>query len=179
MKLLISTGLLTLTLLTACGISDDKESISVTEHQQIAIKVFSDSLKADTFRVQIEGKKPQEMQLVFTITSFESKKIYHQVIKATDLFKNYNATIDLGKKNNQIKFLKEEMKRFFDAENFMEPAVTDSEQPDKYVPDKAFYQELKNTQLNGFLYRLGKENKIYIAWSSTEKKVKPYYICCK
>jgi hypothetical protein len=176
----LAVGILSLYILfSACSGSGTKEAISPTDHQKTSVKPFSDSLYADTFQVRIEGSKPKEMQLIFTIRSFKAKEIYRASIKAEDLFKNYNATIDLGKKNNQIKFLKEEMNRFFDEENFLEPAVTESETPDEHVPDKSFYKELKNNHLNGFIYRLGRENKIYIAWSASEKKVKPYYICCK
>lgn len=165
--------------LVACSGSGTKGTISAAEQQKAMIRPFSDSLQADTFKVKIEGSKPKDMQLIFTIRSFEGKQIYRVSIKAADLFKNYDATINLDKKNNQLKFLKEEVSRFFDEENFMEPAVTGQENPDQHVPDKAFFEQLKKDQLNGFIYRLGKEQKIYIAWSRTEKKVKPYYLCCK
>jgi hypothetical protein len=165
--------------LATCSSPGSREAIPADEQQKIIVKSFSDSLQADTFKVKIEGSKPKDMQLAFTIRSFEGKLIYSISIKAADLFKNYDATINLNKKDNQIKFLKEEIGRFFEEENFMEPAVTEQENPDQYVPDKTFFEELKKNQLNGFIYRLGKENKVYIAWSVTEKKVKPYYICCK
>jgi len=118
------------------------------------------------------------MHLAFSITSFNGKQIYDVDIKATDLFKNYIATIDLSKKKNQIKFLQEEVNRFFDDENFMEPAVDEADLPDANVPDKAFFDELKKNRLNGFIYRLGKESKNYVAWSDKEGKVKTYYTCC-
>lgn len=179
MKLLTACILIGACTLLACSGSATKEIIPADEQQKIVVKSFSDSLRADTFKVKIEGSKPKDMQLAFTIRSFEGKLIYNISVKATDLFKNYDATINLNKKDNQVKFLKEEISRFFDEENFMEPAVTEQESPDQYVPDKAFFEELKKNQLNGFIYRLGKEHKVYIAWSVTEKKVKPYYICCK
>ncbi|HMI03662.1 MAG TPA: hypothetical protein VK541_14360 [Pedobacter sp.] len=165
--------------LAACSSPGAGETIPADEQQKIIVRPFSDSLQADTFKVKIEGSKPKDMQLAFTIRSFEGRQIYSISIKAADLFKNYDATINLNKKDNQIKFLKEEISRFFDEESFMEPAVTEQENPDQYVPDRVFFEELKKNQLSGFIYRLGKEHKVYIAWSVTEKKVKPYYICCK
>jgi serine/threonine-protein kinase RIO1 len=72
-----------------------------------------------------------------------------------------------------------EYKLFLDDENFLEPAVTENETPDQYTPDKKFHNELKQSALNGFKYRTGKETNIYIAWSEKEKRVKPYYNCCK
>ena len=75
--------------------------------------------------------------------------------------------------------MQDEMGLFFDEENFLEPAVTADEQPDKNTPDKNFFTELKQSGVNGFKYRLGKESNLYIAWSQQEKKVKTYYECCK
>lgn len=67
---------------------------------------------------------------------------------------------------------------FFDEEHFLEPAVTEDQQPDNNSPDQPFYDELKITHLNGFYYSLGKDKSIYLAWSAKEKKVKIYYQCC-
>lgn len=164
-------------MLISCNGSGDESTETATEIKTIN-KHFSDSLNADTFRIKMVGNKNGK-HLVFTITSFEGKLIYEEDIKADDLFKNYDATINLKKKNNQIKFLNEEMERFFDDENFLEPAIMEQEIPDQHVPDKVFYEELKKSQLNGFIYRLGKENKRYIGWSAKENKVKAYYDCCK
>jgi len=179
MKQLFTSIILCYTLLSACNGPSKKETISGEELQKTVLKTFSDSLKADTFTLQIQGDKPRDMRLLFTIRSWQGQEIYRTTISATSLFKNYNATIDLSKKNNQIKFLKEEMDEFFEEENFMEPAVTEGEHPDQYVPDKPFFEELKQNQLNGFMYRLGKDDKRYIAWSASERKVKTYYSCCQ
>lgn len=178
MRRLVTGILLSAAFLSACS-PGKKETITAADMQKTFVKPFSDSLSADTFRLQIEGERPEDMRLHFTITSYRRHQIYDTLIPASSLFKNYDATINLNKKNNQIKFLKEEMSRFFDEENFMEPAVTESETPDKNVPDKAFFEELKQKQLNGFAYRLGKDQKIYIAWSTLQGKVKTYYSCCK
>ena len=177
MKQLISCIFLCAIILVACN-SADKDNTTGKDLIKTVTKPFSDSLKVDTFKVQILGDKPDNMHLAFSINSFEGKQIYDVDIKATDLFKNYIATIDLSKKKNQIKFLQDEVNRFFDDENFMEPAVDETDTPDENVPDKVFFDELKKNKLNGFIYRLGKENKNYIAWSGKENKVKTYYTCC-
>ena len=171
--------LLSAALLYSCGTADEKgrEQISSDETFAMVVKPFSDSLKTDTFRLRLLGEKPKDMQLSFTITSFEGRKIYDIKIDAQELFKNYDVE-NLNKQKNQIQFLKDEVGRFLDDENFMEPAVTEQENPDANVPDKKFYEELKKTQLNGFSYRLGKDKKRYIAWSDKENKVKLYYSCC-
>ncbi|MNK03321.1 hypothetical protein D3C87_211660 [compost metagenome] len=139
---------------------------------------FSDTVKLDTFKVALIGENTKNMQLLFTIKSADGKEIYRQEIKTDELLKNYIATAEMKKESDKMKFLKEEIAYFFDEKHFLEPAVTADEQPDKNVPDKAFYNELKQTGLNGFDYRLGKDSNVYIAWSTKEQKVKVYYKCC-
>ncbi|MFN0289873.1 hypothetical protein [Pedobacter helvus] len=139
---------------------------------------FSDTVRLDTFRIALIGKNTDEMQMHFTITSYQGKEIYKQEIKASELLKNYIATAELKKEADKLKFLKEEIAYFFDERHFLEPAVTENESPDKNVPDLAFYQELKKSNLNGFEYRLAKDHNVYIAWSVKEQKVKIYYKCC-
>jgi hypothetical protein len=141
-------------------------------------KPFSDLVKSDRFIVELTGQSPSNMSLIFSIKRYDGQEIYRQVIKAKDLIDNYKHTVDLEKETDQIKFLQEETKLFFEDENFLEPAVTPGENPDKNTEDKAFYSALKKSGLNGFKYRLSNEMKIYIAWSALENKVKIYYKCC-
>lgn len=142
------------------------------------VKSFSDSTTLDTFVVTLTGKKPKDMLLTFKIKNSEGKEIYQQVLKASALISNYKETLDLGKEKMQHDFMMQELNYFLDEENFLEPALTLEEEPDQYTPDKAFYEELKGTNLNGFKYRISKETKIYIAWSEKDKLVKIYYKCC-
>ena len=160
---------------TAC--SHSNKSAEKTD-PQIVLKPFSDSLKADTFKLVLHGGKLQEMSMDFSITAHTGQQIYNKIFKATDLINNYKASVDLEKERTQVSFIKDEFKLFFDEENFLEPAVTENESPDQYTPDTLFYNELKKSRLNGFKYRSGKETSVYIAWSEQEKKVKPYYKCC-
>ncbi|HPY81991.1 MAG TPA: hypothetical protein PLU45_01415, partial [Bacteroidales bacterium] len=39
---------------------------------------------------------------------------------------------------------------FFSEDNFLEPAVMPDDKADNYTPDKALYEELKKSGLNGF-----------------------------
>jgi hypothetical protein len=118
------------------------------------------------------------MVLTFNIRQASGKEIYNVKIKGTDLLGSTDPNVDLSKEKDQIIFLKTIAGNFFSEDNFLEPAVMPTDKPDDYVPDKAFYEELKKSHLNGFKYRLGKENNIYIAWSKKEQKVKIYYNCC-
>lgn len=143
-----------------------------------ATYAFSDTAKLDTFKVAITGKQLSEMKLVFTIHSFNGSEIYKQEVSANELLKSYLASAEMKDDEDKVNFLKEEISYFFDEKHFLEPAVTENETPDKNVPDVAFYNELKESNLNGFEYRFSKDKSYYIAWSAMEQKVKVYYKCC-
>lgn len=168
-------------ILAACNGNKSSNSASLKSAAEghTLLKPFSDSLKVDTFKVVLKGDAPKNMLIRFTITAHDGVRIYQKDLKATDLIKNYQSTLDLEKESKQKDFILQEYNLFFEDENFLEPAVTENENPDTYTPDKDFFSELKRSGLNGFKYRLGNENKVYIAWSAKEKKVLPYYSCCK
>ena len=163
--------------ISACNTGTTKLTDGVKDH--VVLKPFSDSVKADTFKVVLVGEQLKDIAIDFTIKSYSGKLIFHTVLKANDLIADYKSSVDLKKERSQMNFILDEYKLFLDEENFLEPAVTENEEPDQYTPDKNFYNELKQSALNGFKYRTGKENNVYISWSETEKKVKPYYNCCK
>lgn len=176
MKNYLIPTLLIFSILSACTSSHETKG-SAENH--MVLKPFSDSVKIDTFKVVLNGDALKNMTIQFSITAHDGKLIYNKDFKATDLIDNYKSSVDLKKERNQMDFIMNEYKLFLDDENFLEPAVTENENPDQYTPDKAFYNELKLSALNGFKYRTGKETSVYIAWSEKEKKVKPYYNCCK
>lgn len=147
--------------------------------QDTTVNYFSDTLTQDTFKIKLQGEEPQNQVIKFTITNSKGLVLYKLDIQARDLFNNYKATVDLKKKKAKAEFINTELNRFFDDENFLEPAITENETADSNVPDKAYYEELKSSGLNGFIYRLGPEQKIYIGWSRITNKVKIYYSCCK
>lgn len=161
----------------ACNSNPSKET--TLDKEKTSLQAFSDTVKLDTFRIALKGEKAKDMSLLFTITSYKGVQIYKQEIRADELLKGYLASAELKKEEEKIKFLNDEINYFFDEQHFLIPAVTEQEQPDNNVPDKAFYNELKQTMVNGFDYRLGKDTKIYIAWSEKEQKVKVYYKCCE
>jgi hypothetical protein len=142
------------------------------------LKHFSDSLKTDTFNIELTGDHPKNMSLKFVIKNYNGEVIYTKLIKATEIIENYKHSVKLDNEADQVNFFKEEMNLFFEEENFLEPAIAEQEVPDQNTVDKPFFSDLKKSGLNGFKYRLGNEIKIYIAWSRLEKKVKIYYKCC-
>ncbi|MGM9475573.1 hypothetical protein ACS5PU_04045 [Pedobacter sp. GSP4] len=166
--------------LTGCQSNNKKEANAIefkNVNQSIA-KSFSDLKTLDTFKIELTGRKPEEMVLTFTIKKADGQEIYNTKIKGTELLGSTDPNVDLSKEKDQIIFLKTIADDFFSDDNFLEPAVMPEDKADNYVPDKALYEELKKSGLNGFKYRLGKENNLYIAWSEKEQKVKIYYNCC-
>ena len=171
-------------LLTIASCNSDKKTTAIVSNDQndtfteTVTHSFSDLNTLDTFKVKLTGVKPDSMVLAFSIHNAAGQEIYAVNIKGTDLLGSTDPNVDLRKEVDQIAFIKNIAKEFLSEENFLDPAVTDNQLPDDYTPDKAFYLELKATKLNGFTYRLGKENNIYIAWSQQNKKVMVYYNCC-
>lgn len=165
--------------LLACNRPEPAAKIDPSSRSKTVLRSFTDTAKLDTFKILLKGDHPKDMELVFTITPDNGVPVFTKVLKGTELLDNYKESLDLKKEKKQVQFLQEEVGLFFDEENFLEPAVTETEEPDKNTPDKNFFAELKKTGVNGFKYRLGKESKVYIAWSIAEGKVKPYYECCK
>jgi len=167
-------------LIAACNSGDKKESDSIEfkNVNSIIPKSFSDLNTQDTFKIELTGRKPEDMVLNFTIKNSKGLEIYNAKLKGSDLVGNTDPNIDLSKEKDQVIFLKTITNDFFSEDNFLEPAVMPDDKADNNTPDKALYEELKKSGLNGFKYRLGKENNIYIAWSKKDKKVKIYYKCC-
>ncbi len=154
------------------------DSVAFENVNQKITKSFSDLRTLDTFKIELTGRKPEDMVLNFTIINSTGLEIYNAKLKGTDLVENTDPNIDLSHTKDQIIYLKNIANDFFSEDNFLEPAVMPDDQADQNTPDKALYEELKKSGLNGFKYRLGKENNIYIAWSEKEQKVKIYYKCC-
>ena len=180
MKNLLYATFLVLLLLSACT-SDQKEGQKSVEFKNVNSSIaqsFSSLKTVDTFKIELTGRKPEDMILNFSIKNAAGKEIYRTAIQGTALLGSTDPNVNLSRKKDQIIFLKTIADEFFAEDNFLEPAVMPDDKPDQYTPDKALYEELKKTGLNGFKYRLGKENNIYIAWSEKEQRVKVYYNCC-
>ncbi|MET3113543.1 hypothetical protein AAKU52_001268 [Pedobacter sp. CG_S7] len=178
MKYIILNLIILAFFLSSCNNKSEKQLINSGELIKTSTAFFSDSFRADTFKVVLKGKEPKKMLLTFNIITAEGIEIYKKVFKARDLIHNYKETVDLRKKNKQQSFITGEFDFFLDEENFLWPAITSDQKPDQHSPDKYFFKELQDSQLNGFKYRISKETKVYIAWSAKERRVKVYYYCC-
>ena len=173
MKNISYLAFFTFFIISACNSNSVNDKF--TEVEKTTEMPFTDTVKSDTFKVVLKGTSLKNSVLLFTITSYQGKEIYKASIKSSDII---IPSTTVKTEADQIKFLQNEVKYFFDEEHFLMPAVIPTEKADQNVPDRNFHDELKQTKLNGFSYRIGKEAKIYIAWSVKEQKVKIYYKCC-
>lgn len=169
--------------LSSCQSEKDKnKGVTISESKEVSEYTrtypFSNLNSKDVFFVKLTGSKPNDMMLDFSIKNEENAVIYSIQVKGVDLLGSTDPNVDLRAEKDQISFIKNIAKDFLGDEQFLEPAVMPDQEADDYAPDKNFYEELKKTGFNGFMYRLGKENKYYIAYSELEKKVKVYYNCC-
>lgn len=98
-----------ISIFTACQSNNKVDAVK----QKTKLYAFSDSVKADTFKINLIGDKSDEMNLIFTITNFNGLEIYKQEINATQLLKSYLAGENLKKESDKIKFLNEQLAVFF------------------------------------------------------------------
>lgn len=166
---------ISLLVLYSCG--NKKADNNKNIHSSV-VKSFSNINKLDTFKIDLNGKNPTEMVLLFRIINHQGQEIYKANIKGSDVIASTDPNLDLTQEKTQISFLKTITDEFFGEDDFLEPAVMPEDNADENVPDKVFYEQLKKTRLTGFKYRVSKDKSFYIAWDEQEKKVKVYYSCC-
>lgn len=155
------------------------ESVNNTpENSFTRIYPFTSLDSKDVFAVSLTGEKPAEMLLDFSITTAQGDTIYSIQVKGTDLLGSTDPNVDLREEIDQIAFIRNIAKEFLSDDQFLEPAVMPDQEVDSYSPDPEFYESLKKSGLNGFTYRLGKEDNYYIGYDQISKKVKTYYNCC-
>lgn len=173
--------LIFLSLISCQSSSDNKE---VKQNETAGASSYSrtypfTSLEAqDLFTVTLTGNKPADMLLSFSIATAQGDEVFAIQIKGTDLLGSTDPNVDLRAEADQIAFIRNIAKEFLDDDQFLEPAVMPDQQADNWAPDPAFYDSLKKSGLNGFTYRLGKEDNYYIAFDPVSKEAKTYYNCC-
>lgn len=173
MRNILFLAISSLFFISACNSTSTTEGTTdLSTIEKTTTTPFTDTLKLDTFKVSWKGATAKGSEILFKIISYKGNEIYSISIPADELLKENEK---LKTEADKLAFLKNEVTYFFEEEHFLWPAVMPNEKADKNVPDHAFYEELKQTKLNGFNYRIGKEAKVYIAWSAKDNKVKIYY----
>jgi hypothetical protein len=152
--------------------SSNKISVKSSKVLLSAMKlhVFSDTIKKDTFKLMLMGKTIKDSKGLFEIASFDHKRIYSLQFQAADLLGDL---IDFPLTDRQKRdTITNRFKTFFSRENFQTPALNKSEVLDTVYVNKEDFDDIKPDSLStGFIYSLGYEGFVELAWSKKRKKV--------
>lgn len=101
--------------LSACQPKDEEKagSVEFKNVNQSVTQSFSDLKTPDIFKIELTGRKPEDMVLTFSIKKADGKEIYNTRIKGTDLLGSTDPNMDLSKEKDQIIFLKTIADDFF------------------------------------------------------------------
>ena len=137
------------------------------------LHAFSDPIKKDTFQVEVSGKSLLDGLVYFKIISFSGNEIYKISFNANDLI-GYGLSNNPTNKEKE-KFIKDRINKFFNKDNFMIPAIKNTDEYDQDFSDKDIWLDIKSDPLAiGFYYLIGEEDNRIIAFSKKHKKVVMY-----
>lgn len=166
-------------MLILCGIlqntwAQSKQLLVISKHHE-----FSTPGQKDLFQLEVKGSDLLHAEVFFTITSSGNRSIYNISFHSIDLINpDLPAGIDAPKKD-QIAFIENRIRTFFDETNFRIPAIAANQEFDEEYSDKQIWDEIKNDKTAiGFYYLLGEEDGRQIAYSKRQKKVVLYFNCC-
>ena len=155
--------------------SSNKTSVRASQNSKILLSetklhTFSDTVKKDTFKLLLIGKTIKDGKGLFEITSFDRKRIYSVQFQAVDL---PGDLIDLPLTDRQKDdTITNRFRTFFSKENFETPALSKSEALDTVYVEKEDFDDIKPYPSSiGFIYSLGYEGFVKVAWSKKRKKV--------
>jgi hypothetical protein len=170
-------------IITSCN-HDAKKSALVKRHKQPTrpdavdtnkillsrthLHAFSDQSKLDTFKLIIRGSSINTGSLKFEIISYKNEKIYNENYSAVDLLGDLD---DLSAKESEDT-IKSRFSHFFNPDDFYTPALdrkldlTDTD----YVDIKTQKDISADPTAIGFIYSIGYETSLEIAYSKKQKK---------
>ena len=154
------------------------DSSSILKTNCVAHK-FSHPDKLDTFIVYIKGKTILDGEVTFIIKDFNGVEIFKETFPSKYLI---DFGLDNGSsesENNKTIYIEQRITKFFEEENFIEPAIKLNEEYIEDYSDKAVWEDIHSDQTSiGFHYLLGEEDNRLIAYSKKMKKVVIYFNCC-
>jgi hypothetical protein len=138
---------------------------------------FSSTAIKDTFRIVVTGASVAKGDFRFQIISPELGIVYDQSY-TTQWLLDYGAEKDTTTTFKEH-YIKQRIKKFFEAEKFSQPAIDATEKFDSYVSEATAWEMIKaDPEAIGFYYLVGKEDGRKIAYSKTLRRVVLYYNCC-
>ena len=139
--------------------------------------VFSDTAAPDTFKITLHGDSLLTSKAILEIVSSEGEVLYKDEFDADFLF-DYNLQVNATALERE-EFIRDRVENFFNAENFIKPAIKPEHRLDPNYSNKAVWDEIKaDTTAIGFYYQLGKEDGRWLAYSKKQNKVVLYFNCC-
>ena len=134
---------------------------------------FSDINKKNSFCLTLTGKSVVSGKITFEIYDFNKRLIHNESFDASGLLGDEGEVIPVKVQPDTIIT---RMKRFFNKENFIKPAIKMAKKFDPDYSDKIIWSEINsNKSAIGFLYAHGYEGSYAIAYSRKNKKAVCYY----
>lgn len=140
----------------------------------VRTRIFSDPIRPDTFKLEMQGLDILKGKARFTITTAQGKRIHDEIISAPDLEASmvYEMKTPTATPAEREQYIKNRFNTFFAEAQFTKPAIAPHDLYDPaYGNEKAWNALKADTSAVSFNYLLGKENGKRIAWSALQKKV--------
>lgn len=138
---------------------------------------FSHPTLKDTFIISIWGESILEGKMIFQIIDANGQEIWNDTQDATSLI-GYGLEQPATDREKE-KYIEQRVHTFFDADNFLVPAIKRSESFDMDYSDEEIWKNIRSDPTAiGFYYLLEEGNGCQIAFSKQQKKVFRYFCCC-
>ncbi|MDB5016148.1 MAG: hypothetical protein JWQ84_980 [Mucilaginibacter sp.] len=137
--------------------------------RKIYLHTFSNPMKLDTFKVSLIGSSISKAKFTFEIISFNNEKIYSEKDHSYDLLGDLD---DLSVKQAEDT-IRVRFDNFLRADAFFSPALDhqiESAIDTDYVDLKTQEDISSDTTAIGFIYNIGYESTIEIAYSKIKRK---------
>jgi hypothetical protein len=138
---------------------------------------FSSSTSKDTFKIRLIGKTITESKFEFEIKTSHGLVIHFETYPSY-----YLVGYGLDPNANEIEqseYIGGRISKFFDEENFRQPAISKDELFDEDYSNKEIWDDIKSDSTSvKFAYLIGEEGNGQIAYSKKLKKVVTIFSCC-
>lgn len=153
------------------------KTINTVLYKSEALHYFSSTVEKDTFKIIVTGQSIKDGQFKFQIITKAGQLILDESYETTML-------LDYGLKDkpndNEIEeYIKARIDKFFNEDNFHQPAISKTDTFDKDYSEKEIWDDIIADQTSiGFYYLIGEEAGQQIAFSKKLGKVVSYFNCC-
>lgn len=144
------------------------------------IHYFSSKSSPDTFRISLSGENINDGQIAFTIKS-KANQIFEKTFPSRALI-GYEFIDEEPSVTEKVNHIKQRMDKFFDEENFFQPAIGENEKYDELdnsMITKDHWERIKNTPVSiGFSFFIWEESIEVIVFSPEKQKAITFRTCC-